>query len=146
MIDTKLVGDISVEMVKVELLKNGFMVLCPVGDRFAYDLAIDLQGALKRIQVKTAHKSTAANPSWKVKFRKVYMRSDGPVIKFYEDGTIDYFVAVVQELNEFYVIPFPDLDGQTTLTLTPSGNRANLHQAKFNPELFKQRWDLMCGK
>ncbi|MCK9594258.1 MAG: group I intron-associated PD-(D/E)XK endonuclease [Candidatus Omnitrophica bacterium] len=52
--DKKLKSDIAESAVITELLKQGFRVLKPFGDRLPYDLAIDLDGKLLRIQVKSA--------------------------------------------------------------------------------------------
>ena len=52
--DTKLKSDIAESAVVTELLKKGFKVLRPVGDRLPYDLAIDIHGKLLKIQVKSA--------------------------------------------------------------------------------------------
>ena len=52
--DTKLKADIAESAVTTKLLKRGFRVLQPVGDRLAYDLGVDLGGRLLRIQVKSA--------------------------------------------------------------------------------------------
>lgn len=52
--DTKLKADIAESAVITELLKRGFKVLKPLGDRLAYDLALDLNGKLLRIQAKSA--------------------------------------------------------------------------------------------
>ncbi|MBU1006833.1 MAG: hypothetical protein KKH08_04490 [Candidatus Omnitrophica bacterium] len=50
--DTKLKADIAESAVTTELLKRGFNVLKPFGDRLPYDLAVDLDGRLIKIQVK----------------------------------------------------------------------------------------------
>ncbi|MFH1354874.1 MAG: group I intron-associated PD-(D/E)XK endonuclease [Candidatus Omnitrophota bacterium] len=50
--DTKLKADIAESAVITELLKRGFRVLKPIGDRLPYDLAIDQNGKLLRIQVR----------------------------------------------------------------------------------------------
>src|ERR1700733_7052536 len=52
--DTKLKSDIAESSVITELLLRGFNVLRPIGDRLAYDLAVDINGKLIRIQVKHA--------------------------------------------------------------------------------------------
>ena len=51
--NTKTVGDVSEAAVAWALVKNGKHVLIPWGDNRRYDLAIDEDGKLVRIQVKT---------------------------------------------------------------------------------------------
>ena len=52
--DTKLKSDIAESAVVTELLKRGFRVLKPIGDRLPYDLAVDINGELLKLQVKSA--------------------------------------------------------------------------------------------
>jgi len=52
--DTKMKADITELAVAKELLERCFNVLKPIGDRLAYDLAVDLKNTLIRIQIKAA--------------------------------------------------------------------------------------------
>ncbi len=52
--DTKLKADIAESSAITALLKRGFNVLKPVGDRLPYDLAVDINGKLIKLQVKSA--------------------------------------------------------------------------------------------
>jgi len=47
--DTKLKADIAEYAVVTALLKRGFRVLKPIGDRLPYDLVLDVNGKLLRI-------------------------------------------------------------------------------------------------
>ncbi len=52
--DTKLKGDIAEQAVILFALKQGWGVLQPVGDRLPYDLVLDVEGRLIKVQVKCA--------------------------------------------------------------------------------------------
>lgn len=52
--DTKLKGDIAEQAVVLAALRRGWGVLQPIGDRLSYDLVIDIESRLLRIQVKAA--------------------------------------------------------------------------------------------
>lgn len=52
---TKHTGDISESLVTSMLLRRGYNVLRPIGDRLPYDLCIEQDGVFVRIQVKTAY-------------------------------------------------------------------------------------------
>ncbi len=56
--DTKLKADIGESAVLTELLKRGFNVLKPVGDRLPYDLAIDVNGKLIKTKSWSATSKT----------------------------------------------------------------------------------------
>jgi hypothetical protein len=47
-------ADIEEPAVATQLLKRGFKVLRPIGDRLSYDMPMDYAGRLVRIQVKSA--------------------------------------------------------------------------------------------
>lgn len=52
--NTKLKGDIAEQAAILQALKRGWGVLNPVGDRLPYDLVLDVEGKLVRVQVKSA--------------------------------------------------------------------------------------------
>jgi hypothetical protein len=52
--DTKLKGDIAEQAAILQAMKYGWGALKPVGDRLPYDLVFDVDGALVKIQVKSA--------------------------------------------------------------------------------------------
>jgi PD-(D/E)XK endonuclease len=49
--DTKLKGDVAEQTVILESLKKGWGVSRPVGDRMPYDLVVDINGKLVKVQV-----------------------------------------------------------------------------------------------
>ena len=50
--DTKLKADIAESATVTELLRRGFNVLLPFGDRLPYDIAVDYGDKLIKIQVE----------------------------------------------------------------------------------------------
>lgn len=101
--DTKLKADIAEYAVLANLLNRGFKCLTPIGDRLPYDLAIDLNGKLLRIQVKNA---------WKQKdFYVVDTRRTQTNRRFmkrsrYEKDDFDFAILYISEGNIFYIMPF----------------------------------------
>ncbi len=51
---TKLKGDIAEQAAILRLLELGWGVAKPLGDRLPYDLIVDINGKLIRLQVKSA--------------------------------------------------------------------------------------------
>lgn len=102
--DTKLKADIAEFAVIQELLKRGFNVLKPVGDRLAYDLAIDQCGKLIRLQIKAA---------WFEPTRSVHVVDNRRTCtnrrnmrrKLYCSDDFDFAILVILEKNVFYVMP-----------------------------------------
>ena len=52
--NTKLRGDIAEQAATLHAMKRGWGVLKPIGDRLPYDLVFDVDGALVKVQVKSA--------------------------------------------------------------------------------------------
>jgi len=52
--NTKAIGDVSQVMIMAALVRAGATVLTPYGDNCRYDLALERDGKLLRIQCKTA--------------------------------------------------------------------------------------------
>ena len=92
-------------MVVAELLKNNYNVLIPVGDRLAYDIAVDIKGQLVRIQVKSAWFNDKSK-NWVCSLKKTLTNSRKIKRKNYSIDEIDFIIAVIQERNEFFIIPF----------------------------------------
>ncbi|MFA7001132.1 MAG: group I intron-associated PD-(D/E)XK endonuclease, partial [Candidatus Omnitrophota bacterium] len=101
--DSKLKSDIAEYAVATRLLKFGFRVLKPIGDRLSYDLAIDREGRLIRIQVKSAwlHQNYYTVDSRRTKTNRRHMLRCR-----YTDADFDFAIIYIQTLESFYVMPF----------------------------------------
>lgn len=100
--DTKLKADIAESAVTTELLKRGFRVLKPVGDRLPYDLAVDRNGKLIRIQVKSAWFYRGA---YKVDARMTKTNRRIIIRKYYNKNDFDVAIIYIQDVNIFYIMP-----------------------------------------
>lgn len=52
--NTKQIGEITEAVIVAELLKRGYSVSRPVGDNQRYDLLLDVDGSIYKVQCKTA--------------------------------------------------------------------------------------------
>ena len=102
--DTKLKSDIAESAVSTELLIRGFKVLKPMGDRLPYDIAIDLDGKLIRIQVKHAWYNKK-DKAYVVDVRRTKTNRRRMLRKKYNNNDFDFVVAFIGEKLIFYVIP-----------------------------------------
>ncbi|MDD4907845.1 MAG: group I intron-associated PD-(D/E)XK endonuclease [Candidatus Omnitrophica bacterium] len=140
--DTKLKADIAESAVITELLKKGFKVLKPVGDRLPYDLALDLDGKLLRIQVKSAwfdHKKNSYGADVRrTKTNRRRMRRDR-----YTEDDFDFAMLYIESLDVFYIMPFSVFKTYgSTISLVESDKR----QRKPQSAQYRERWDLLsCG-
>ncbi len=137
--DTKLKADIAESAVTTELLKRGFSVLHPVGDRLSYDLAVDLGGRLLRIQVKSAWYDANAK-CYVVDARRTKTNRRRMLRKHYGADDFDFAIIYLSDRNAFYVMPVSIFCGyESTITFVEEDKR----QRKPRSADCRERWDLL---
>lgn len=120
--NTKQKGEISELAVSLKLLTLGKSVSKPVGDNQRYDLIIDDDGKLLRVQVKTARIKNgcliATTARTTGKKGGVYVKSA------YSSDEIDAFAIYAPELDKCYLVPVkPGVAAmEIRMRLTPSQN------------------------
>jgi len=137
--DTKLKADIAESAAKTELLKRGFKVLQPVGDRLPYDLALDHKGKLVRLQVKSAwlvpSKDYYAVDVRRTKTNRRIMRRER-----YSSSDFDFALLYIDEKAVFYIMPAVVFNSyKSTISLIETDKR----QRKPRSEKYRERWDLL---
>ena len=136
-IDTKLKADIGESAVITELLKRGFNVLKPVGDRLPYDLAIDVNGKLIRIQIKSAWFYRGA---YKVDARMTKTNRRNRIRKYYHKNDFDFAIIYIQDLNIFYIMPQKIFSSyRSEISLVETAKR----QRKPKSAEYRENWDLL---
>ncbi|OGX39880.1 MAG: hypothetical protein A2984_00145 [Omnitrophica WOR_2 bacterium RIFCSPLOWO2_01_FULL_41_12] len=137
--DTKLKADIAESAVITELLKRGFRVLKPIGDRLAYDLAVDCNGRLIRIQVKSAWCDAKAK-CYVVDARRTKTNRRRMLRQCYGAKDFDFAIIYLADLQVFYVMPVSVFSGYgSTITFVETDKR----QRRPKSAEFKERWDLL---
>lgn len=137
--DTKLKADIAESAVTTELLKRGFKVLRPIGDRLSYDLGIDLHGKLLRIQVKSAWFSAKAK-CYVVDARRTKTNRRRMLRQRYGLNDFDFAIVYIADLHVFYVIPVSVFSNyESTVTFVETDKR----QRKPKSANYRARWDLL---
>ena len=137
--DTKLKADIAESAVITALLKKGFRVLKPVGDRLPYDVAVDVNGRLIRIQVKSAwhYNGSYTVDTRRTKTNRRYMRR-----AYYGENDFDFAIVYIDRLNVFYVIPLSAFSTyKSGITLVENAKR----QRKPRSAMYRENWDLLSA-
>ncbi|MDD3906191.1 MAG: group I intron-associated PD-(D/E)XK endonuclease [Candidatus Omnitrophica bacterium] len=135
--DTKLKADIAESAVVTALLKRGFRVLRPVGDRLPYDLALDVGGKLLKIQVKSAW---YYNGSYTVDTRRTKTNRRRMLRSRYGENDFDFAIVYIERLEKFYVIPFFEFSTyKSGISLVETKKR----QRKPRSAMYKERWELL---
>lgn len=139
--DTKLKADIAESAVVTELLKRGFNVLRPLGDRLPYDLAVDLHGRSVRIQVKSAW-FNAKDKCYVVDARRTKTNRRRMLRKHYDKDDFDFAIVYIADLNVFYIMPVSVFSCyRSTITLVEADKR----QRKPKSANYRERWDLLSN-
>lgn len=102
--NTKQTGDVSEQAVILEILKRGWDVSIPIGDRLPYDIIVDINGKLIKIQIKTAwyHEQ---RKHYVVGVRRSCTNRKHYLYKKYNNNDFDFAICYLQDRNVFYVIP-----------------------------------------
>ena len=138
--DTKLKADIAESAVVTALLKRGFRVLKPIGDRLPYDLALDVNGELLRLQVKSAW---YYNGSYTVDTRRTKTNRRFMVRSRYDENDFDFAIVYIERLETFYVIPISKFSTyKSGISLVETKKR----QRKPKSAIYKERWDLLSKR
>ncbi len=139
--DTKLKADIAESAAVTELLKRGFNVLRPLGDRLPYDLAVDLQGKSIRIQVKSAW-FNAKDKCYVVDARRTKTNRRRMLRKHYAKDDFDFAIIYIADLNVFYIMPVSVFSHyRSTITLVETDKR----QRRPISAMYRERWDLLSN-
>jgi len=139
--DTKLKADIAESAVVTELLKRGFRVLRPVGDRLPYDLAIDIEGKLAKIQVKYAWLNAKDN-CYIVDARRTKTNRKRMIRARYKSIDFDFAILYIENLHIFYIMPQAIFNSYgSTISLVEDEKR----QRKPRSIQYRNRWDLLMS-
>ena len=137
--DTKLRADIAESAVIVELLKRGFKVLRPVGDRLPYDLGVDVNGTLIRIQVKSAWYE-ASKRLYTVDVRRTKTNRRCMRRERYTSDDFDFAILYLPDQETCYVMPVEVFTSyQSGISLVESRKR----QREPRSAEYRERWDLL---
>lgn len=114
--DTNQKGKITEIEVLSHILKMGYSVSIPFGDKDRYDQIWDINGKLLRIQVKTASPVDEEEGVIKFSCKSV---SNGKA-HIYTKNDIDYFATYWK--GNVYLVPIEECSGQKKLRFLPPKN------------------------
>jgi hypothetical protein len=117
--NTKDIGDVSEMKIIAKLTELGHNMSTPIGDNLRYDLILDIDNALYRIQIKTGRYKDGS-----MKFATCSNgRCNGDNIWYNYKKQIDYFAIYCPELDSCYVISVDDVpDTECSLRIDPPKN------------------------
>ena len=137
--NTKLKGDIAEQAVILQALKRGWGVLEPVGDRLPYDLVLDVEGTLVRVQVKCAWFDNSSG-NYVVDNRRTKTNRRFMVRDVYKPADFDFALVYIQDHDLFYVFPvdvFVSYGSEIHMV------EAEKRQRKPHSAKFRDAWELI---
>jgi len=135
MFTTKEKGDITTVAIVLALLKQKIPVSVPWGDNLRYDLVIELENKLFKVQCKTARRYGNS-----IRFNMSSSYSQGSRIKENRSyiGDVDYFAIYYALEDETYLIPINDIQHiKYHATLNISKTKNNQYKNIRNSEKYK---------
>lgn len=140
--DTKLKGDIAEQAVVLYALRSGWGVLRPIGDRLAYDIVLDINGILVKIQVKAAWFDAKRN-NYVVDNRRTKTNRRIMIREKYDLHDFDFAVVFIEDLNIFYVFPCEVfISYASEIHLVESARR----QRKPKSAIYRDAWNLVLQR
>jgi hypothetical protein len=119
----------------VKAASMGFAVSKPYGDSEPYDVIIEANGRVFRIQVK----SVFTTSRWGYSICVARTRAHKPVIPYTADE-IDFIAAYVVAHDAWYIIPVAEIGNLAHIRLYPEGAK-RADGAHF--EKYREAWDLL---
>lgn len=113
--DTHKKGNIGEARILFEATKRGYVVCVPLGHCSRYDLIVDIDGELNKVQVKT---TTSDGDTVKVRARSAGKKDGDVIAKKYTSKEIDWLIIYDTTTDRCAFIPASELgDGRYELTL-----------------------------
>ena len=111
-------GDIAAANAISYFMTNGYEVCLPIGDKRPYDLVVELDGNLYRVQVKYAGWYTG-DKKHKAALRTMGGNQSNHTIKKYGDNDFDLLFVYVENCRKF-LIPWKELKIRNSLAIEAS--------------------------
>lgn len=127
-------GSLAVSKVIFEMIKQGFNVSIPFESSSRYDLIVDRNGILTRIQCKH---STGNDSFVKIKcYSGTGQRHNGIKQTPYTKEDIDYIIAYDSFTSECYYLPISLISGKSTIRLRRTAPKNNQQKGIFYTNQF----------
>jgi hypothetical protein len=110
-------GDVGMGVAIGYFASRGITVCIPLTDSQDYDIVVDMDGSLKKIQIKTTTSKSRTKKGYSVQLKTCGgNRSGSGKIKLFDPTRVDY-VFVLIENGDQYLIPSCKVAGRTMITI-----------------------------
>lgn len=118
--DTRIVGELTELKCQLYCLEQGYTVSKPIVDNARYDLLLDYNGKIYRIQIKTARWMSEEHEGIVFNCKSQHSISGGNKIMKYTPDEIDFFMTEFED--KYYLIPCDKSRVEMRLRFKPTKN------------------------
>lgn len=108
-------GSIGMSAAIYKLTELGYRVAIPLVDNQEYDLIVDIEGDLAKVEVKSTSVKQSSG-SWSVQIKKVRPNKTENTITGFNNNLVDYLFVYTTEGDCFF-IPSEDIDTKCQLSV-----------------------------
>ena len=126
--NTKIVGELTELKCQMYCIEQGFTVSKPVLDSARYDMLLDYNGKIYRIQIKTSRWMSDEHEGIIFNCKSQHSVSGGNKIMKYTPDEIDFFMTEFE--GKFYLVPCKAAKSEMRLRFKPTKNNQD-HKACF---------------
>jgi hypothetical protein len=113
-INTNMKGNVGVGSAIQYFTSQGWVVALPINDSQPYDLIVDIDGTLKRVQVKTTTSNDGV--SWEVGLRISSTNTKRNKSKLFDGSLVD-LLFILTEDGSRWLIPTEKIQGSSTISV-----------------------------
>ena len=110
---------------------HGLRVSKPYGDSASYDVGVERERRILRVQVKSTLYRRRGIESYSLNVH-------GPRRQRYKTGAVDFFAVYLIPRDTWYILPFKEVGGNFSLHFTPGARRGKW-------ERYREAWELFRG-
>lgn len=115
--NTKKQGDIGLGSAIAHFTKMGFTVCLPLTDSQDYDLVVEVNDKLSKVQIKTSSNKTAYNEIYTVGLRVLGgNQSWNGVAKHFDNTKVDYLFILLSDGRKYF-IPTNVIDNKSSINI-----------------------------
>ena len=124
-------GEVAELLFAAKAASLGFTVLQPYGQTRPFDLVVEFEGRMARVQVKSRWTPARAPRGYEVGLHGCH--------RPYRVGDLDFIAAYVAPIDTWYIIPFAEIPTKTTVCIPRAREKSKYSK-------YKEAWGLMIGK
>ena len=110
-------GNIGLIASCLEFNRQGYNVFTPLTENAPFDIVVELNGILKRVEVKSSTRRNKANTGWLVHIKQVRPNKNKNIINKFDNTKTDLLSVYIIPTNKVYIFESKDIKVKTELVV-----------------------------